>query len=636
MEVKKRIYQLDKSLLTPVCQKAIIISIIENFYYWNKRKIIMVQEKWMVHSKKADFDGFARELGVSPIVARIMRNKDLDTVESQRAFLESSMDKLHEPELMKDMDKAVDIIINKIQNKDSIRVIGDYDIDGVCSTYILVEGLRNVGADVSYDIPDRVKDGYGINENIIKKAYDEGVDTIVTCDNGIAAIDQIRYAKEMGMTVVVTDHHEVPFTKDEVTGEITYKRVEGDAVVNPKQPDCDYPFKLLCGGAIAYKVITCLYRKLGLSQWRERADMFVEYAAIATIGDVVDLIGENRIIASEGLKRLKTTANIGLDRLMDTCGVNRDRLSSYHIGFVIGPCLNAAGRLETAKKGLDLLRCEDFSKAEKMAAELVELNNMRKTMTEEGVIEAVKQGEDMTDNKVLVIYLPQAHESIAGIIAGRVREHFNKPAFVLTDSADEGEDNMIKGSGRSIPGYNMFEALIGCDEFLLKYGGHEMAAGLSMSRDNLSAFVKAINERCSLSDEDMIRRVWIDVPMPLAYASEELVKQLSLLEPFGKGNEKPVFATKNVKIKSLKIMGANQNMCKLQVQDDSGKTVEALVFASIFSGFMEFLTEKFGEEQVRKAKMAVANDIAISIIYYPDINEYNGRRTTQIIVNNYC
>ena len=636
MEVKKRIYQLDKSLLTPVCQKAIIISIIENFYYWNKRKIIMVQEKWMVHSKKADFDGFARELGVSPIVARIMRNKDLDTVESQRAFLESSMDKLHEPELMKDMDKAVDIIINKIQNKDSIRVIGDYDIDGVCSTYILVEGLRNVGADVSYDIPDRVKDGYGINENIIKKAYDEGVDTIVTCDNGIAAIDQIRYAKEMGMTVVVTDHHEVPFTKDEVTGEITYKRVEGDAVVNPKQPDCDYPFKLLCGGAIAYKVITCLYRKLGLSQWRERADMFVEYAAIATIGDVVDLIGENRIIASEGLKRLKTTANIGLDRLMDTCGVNRDRLSSYHIGFVIGPCLNAAGRLETAKKGLDLLRCEDFSKAEKMAAELVELNNMRKTMTEEGVIEAVKQGEDMTDNKVLVIYLPQAHESIAGIIAGRVREHFNKPAFVLTDSADEGEDNMIKGSGRSIPGYNMFEALIGCDEFLLKYGGHEMAAGLSMSRDKLSSFVKAINERCSLSDEDMIRRVWIDVPMPLAYASEELVKQLSLLEPFGKGNEKPVFATKNVKIKSLKIMGANQNMCKLQVQDDSGKTVEALVFASIFSGFMEFLTEKFGEEQVRKAKMAVANDIAISIIYYPDINEYNGRRTTQIIVNNYC
>ena len=636
MEVKKRIYQLDKSLLTPVCQKAIIISIIENFYYWNKRKIIMVQEKWMVHSKKADFDGFARELGVSPIVARIMRNKDLDTVESQRAFLESSMDKLHEPELMKDMDKAVDIIINKIQNKDSIRVIGDYDIDGVCSTYILVEGLRNVGADVSYDIPDRVKDGYGINENIIKKAYDEGVDTIVTCDNGIAAIDQIRYAKELGMTVVVTDHHEVPFTKDEVTGEITYKRVEGDAVVNPKQPDCDYPFKLLCGGAIAYKVITCLYRKLGLSQWRERADMFVEYAAIATIGDVVDLIGEIRIIASEGLKRLKTTANIGLDRLMDTCGVNRDRLSSYHIGFVIGPCLNAAGRLETAKKGLELLRCEDFSRAEKMAAELVELNNMRKTMTEEGVIEAVKQGEDMTDNKVLVIYLPQAHESIAGIIAGRVREHFNKPAFVLTDSADEGEDNMIKGSGRSIPGYNMFEALIGCDEFLLKYGGHEMAAGLSMSRDKLSSFVKAINERCSLSDEDMIRRVWIDVPMPLAYASEELVKQLSLLEPFGKGNEKPVFATKNVKIKSLKIMGANQNMCKLQVQDDSGKTVEALVFASIFSGFMEFLTEKFGEEQVRKAKMAVANDIAISIIYYPDINEYNGRRTTQIIVNNYC
>lgn len=596
----------------------------------------MVQEKWMVHSKKADFDSFAKALGVSPVVTRIMRNKDLATVESQRAFLNISKDNLHRPELMKDMEKAVSIVVKKIREDKSIRVIGDYDIDGICSTYILVEGLRRVGARVSYDIPDRVKDGYGINENIIKKAYDEGVDTIVTCDNGIAAIEQIKYAKELGMTVVITDHHEVPFVRNETTGEITYKRVAGDAVVNPKQPDCSYPFKLLCGGAIAYKFITYLYKKLEMSDWQEKADMFMEYAAIATIGDVVDLIDENRIIAAEGLKRLKTTSNIGLDKLMDICGINRERLSAYHIGFVIGPCLNAAGRLETAKKGLELLRCEDFSLAEKLAAELVELNNTRKAMTEDGVLSAVKQGETMEDKKVLVIYLPTVHESIAGIIAGRVRERFNKPVFVLTDSADDGEDDMIKGSGRSIEGYNMFEALIECDEYLLKYGGHEMAAGLSLSREALGAFERALNDRCKLTDEDMIRKVWIDVPMPVAYATEELVNQLSLLEPFGKGNEKPVFATKNVRIKSLKIMGANQNMCKLSVYDDSGRTVDALVFASIFSGFMEFLTERFGEEQVRKAKMGLVNNITISVIYYPDINEYNGRRTTQIIVNNYC
>lgn len=596
----------------------------------------MVQEKWMVHSKKADFDSFAKALGVSPVVTRIMRNKDLATVESQRAFLNISKDNLHRPELMKDMEKAVSIVVKKIREDKSIRVIGDYDIDGICSTYILVEGLRRVGARVSYDIPDRVKDGYGINENIIKKAYDEGVDTIVTCDNGIAAIEQIKYAKELGMTVVITDHHEVPFVRNETTGEITYKRVAGDAVVNPKQPDCSYPFKLLCGGAIAYKLITYLYKKLEMSDWQEKADMFMEYAAIATIGDVVDLIDENRIIAAEGLKRLKTTSNIGLDKLMDICGINRERLSAYHIGFVIGPCLNAAGRLETAKKGLELLRCEDFSLAEKLAAELVELNNTRKAMTEDGVLSAVKQGETMEDKKVLVIYLPTVHESIAGIIAGRVRERFNKPVFVLTDSADDGEDDMIKGSGRSIEGYNMFEALIECDEYLLKYGGHEMAAGLSLSREALGAFERALNDRCKLTDEDMIRKVWIDVPMPVAYATEELVNQLSLLEPFGKGNEKPVFATKNVRIKSLKIMGANQNMCKLSVYDDSGRTVDALVFASIFSGFMEFLTERFGEEQVRKAKMGLVNNITISVIYYPDINEYNGRRTTQIIVNNYC
>lgn len=596
----------------------------------------MVAEKWMVHSKKADFDGFAKALGVSPIVARIMRNKDLESIEEQRAFLDNSLENMHNPSLMKDMDKAIDIIKLKIEEGKHIRVIGDYDIDGICSTYILVKGLQEVGAKVSYDIPDRILDGYGINENLIKKAYDEGVDTIVTCDNGIAAIDQIKYAKDLGMTVIVTDHHEVPYVRDEVTGDIIYKRVQGDAVVNPKQPDCDYPFKLLCGGAIAYKVIECLYEKLNVENKKEKIEYFIEYAAIATIGDVVDLVGENRIIAANGLERLKTTPNIGLDKLMDMCGINRERLSSYHIGFVVGPCLNATGRLESAKKGIELLMCEDFYEAEKLAGELIELNGTRKAMTEEGVKDAIAMCENMADSKVLIVYLPRIHESIAGIIAGRVREHFNKPVFVVTNSADENEESLIKGSGRSIPGYNMFEALIECDEYLLKYGGHEMAAGLSLNKEKINDFAKALNDKCKLAEEDFVRKVWIDVPMPLAYATEELINQLSLLEPFGKGNEKPVFATKNVKVKSLKIMGANQNMCKLSVLDDSGKVVDALVFSSIYPAFMEFLYDKFGEEQIRKAKMNIPNDIVLSIIYYPDINEYNGRRSVQIIVNNYC
>ena len=596
----------------------------------------MVVEKWMVHTKKADFDGFAKELGVSPIVARIMRNKDLETIDAQREFLDNSLDNLHNPSLMKDMDKAIEIIVQKIKEGKHIRIIGDYDIDGICSTYILVKGLQGVDAKVSYDIPDRILDGYGINENLIKKAYDDGVDTIVTCDNGIAAIEQIKYAKELGMTVIVTDHHEVPYTKNEETGEIIYKRVQGDAVVNPKQPDCSYPFKLLCGGAIAYKVIECLYKKINVENRVEKTEYFIEYAAIATIGDVVDLIGENRIIAANGLERLKTTVNVGLDKLMDMCSINRERLSSYHIGFVIGPCLNATGRLESAKKGIELLMNEDFGEAERLAGELIELNSVRKTMTEEGVKEAIVMCEAMEDKKVLVVYLPNIHESIAGIIAGRVREHFNKPVFVVTKSADENEPSLIKGSGRSIPGYNMFEALIESDEHLLKYGGHEMAAGLSLDKDKLEEFAKAINEKCQLTDDDFIRKVWIDVPMPLAYATEELINQLSLLEPFGKGNEKPVFATKNVKVKSLKVMGTNQNMCKLSVVDDSGQIRDALVFASVYPAFMEFINNKFGEEQVRKAKMSIQNDIVLSIIYYPDINEYNGRRSVQIIVNNYC
>lgn len=596
----------------------------------------MATEKWMIYSKKADFEGYGKALSVSPIVSRIMRNRDLETLEEQREFLDIDLDRLYAPSLMKDMDKAVSIIREKVASNKRIRVIGDYDIDGICSTYILIKGLERLGAKVSYDIPDRVKDGYGINESIIKKACDDGVDTIITCDNGIAAIEQIAYAKSLGMTVIVTDHHEVPFEEDIETGERTYKRVMADATINPKQPDCGYPFKLLCGGGVAYKLIEQLFEEGNVQDRGELLDQYIEFAAIATIGDVVDLKGENRIIAAQGLERIRNTKNIGLDKLMSVCGVNRERLSAYHIGFVIGPCLNATGRLETAKKGLGLLLTDSAAEAEQLAVELVELNNIRKQMTEEATEKGILQAGEYVDDKVLVIYLPGVHESIAGIVAGRVREHYNKPVFIVTDSADEDEQTLIKGSGRSIEGYNMFEELIKCSHLLTRFGGHEMAAGLSLDKDKLLEFRTAINKNCLLTEDELIKKVWIDVPMPIAYATKEMVNELSLLEPFGKGNEKPVFATKNVKVKSLRIMGQNQNMCKLSVDDGSGKTVDALVFQSIFAGFMEFITEKFGEEQVTKAKMSIPNNIELSLIYYPDINEYNGRENVQIIVNNYC
>ncbi len=596
----------------------------------------MAAEKWMIYSKKADFDGFGMALGVSPIVSRVMRNRDLETLEQQREFLTLGLDKLHSPSLMKDMDRAVDIILGKINEGKSIRIVGDYDIDGICSTYILYKGLSRLGAKVSYDIPDRVKDGYGINEHIVDKAHNEGVDTIVTCDNGIAAIEQIAYAKSLGMTVVVTDHHEVPYEEDEETGEREYKRVPADATVNPKQPDCNYPFKVLCGGGVAYKLVQQLFEVRDIEDREALLNQYIEFAAIATIGDVVDLVGENRIIAAEGLKKIKHTQNIGLDRLMSVSGVNRDRLSAYHIGFIIGPCLNATGRLETAKKGLALLLSDSEAEAEKYAAELLELNNVRKQMTEDSTAIAISQAEQYGLDRVLVIYVPQAHESIAGIVAGRVREHYNKPTIILTDSADEGEQTMVKGSGRSIEGYNMFEELIKCSHLFNRFGGHEMAAGLSLDRGKLDEFRQTINRNCTLTEDELVRKVWIDVPMPIAYATKELVGQLSLLEPFGKGNEKPVFATKGVKIKSLRIMGQNQNMCKLSVDDGSGKSMDALVFQSIFAGFMEYITDKFGEEQVRRAKMSMTNNIELSLIYYPDINEYRGVETVQIIVNNYC
>ena len=590
----------------------------------------MRKEKWIVQAKKADFNALGEKWKISPIVARIIRNRDNITEEEYDYYLNGNEDSLYSPWLFKDMDQAVNIILEKIREKKKIRVIGDYDIDGVCSTYILTDGIRNGGGNVSMDIPDRIRDGYGINENLIQRAYEDDVDTIITCDNGIAAISQIAYAKSLGMTVIVTDHHEIPY--EEEAGERRYLRVAADATVNPKQPDCGYPFKLLCGGAVAYKFIQALYAKMGLTEDRPSVilEKYIEFAAIATIGDVVDVRGENRVIAKLGLERVRRTENPGIQALIDANSLQDTEISSYHIGFVLGPCLNASGRLETAKLAFEMLNSENYQQARIYADKLKELNDKRKMLTEEGVELALKETEHYTKDKFQVLYLPQVHESIAGIIAGRIREKLNKPVIILT----KGEDG-VKGSGRSIEGCNMFEELTSCRELLDKFGGHEMAAGLSLQENNIEPLRRLLNEKTKITEEDLIPKIWIDVPMPFEYITSELIKQLKVLEPFGKGNEKPVFAEKGLAVDRFFVIGKNRDSLKLTLTNDRGIHMTALLFRHA-EEFMKDVAERFGQEEVQKMKMGMPNRVRISVIYYPQINEFNGNVENQIIINNYC
>ncbi len=587
----------------------------------------MVKEKWMRYGDKAEYTEIATEYNISPVLVKIIRNRGVARSEVGK-YLNGSLKELYSPWLMKDMSKAVDIIVDKINTKKKIRVVGDYDIDGICSTYILVKGIETALGNVSYDIPDRVKDGYGINEAIIEKAYKDGVDTIVTCDNGIAAIEAINLAKSYGMTVIVTDHHEVPF--ETVDGEKRYIRVNADATVNPHQPDCDYPFKLLCGGGIAFKLIMALYEKVGKSV--EEAYKFIEFAAIATIGDIVDLKDENRIIAKKGLEAVRKTKNIGLNALIKACNIVKTRISSYHIGFVIGPCLNASGRLETAKLGYELLSCDDAGEAALMAENIRNLNEVRKNITELGVSTALEKTAEYENDRVLVIYLPDVHESVAGIIAGRVREYYNKPTIILTDSEENG---MVKGSGRSIEGYDMFENLTKVKDIFIKFGGHPMAAGMSLGAERVDEFRQRLNENCSLTDDDLIRKVMIDCAFKAKDITFALPAQLEALEPFGKGNEKPVFAMSKARVMRISIVGKNKNVVKLRLKDDSGMHIEGIVFNKT-EELTGYLAEKFGEGELDKACMGKENDIYMSCIFYPDINEYNGMKNIQIIINNYC
>lgn len=559
--------------------------------------------KWMLYAKKADFNGMAKQFHISPVTARIIRNRDVVGDEKVRRYLYGTWKDFYSPHLLKDADRAADILMEKIEAGKRIRIVGDYDIDGVCSTYLLYRALNRLGASVDYEIPDRIKDGYGINEQIVEAAAADGVDTILTCDNGISAIHQMARARELGMTVIVTDHHDI--AKEEGRDILP----QADAIVNPKQSDCPYPWKEICGGMVAYKLIQVLYEKakVPLDEWKE----MMEFAAIATVGDVMRLQDENRILVKEGLNRMPQTKSVGLRKLVEKNNLDIGNLSAYHIGFVIGPCLNAGGRLQTAKLALRLLLCKEEEEADRLAQELKNLNDQRKDMTAQGFLEAAELVEQKyQQDKVLVVYLPECHESLAGIIAGRLREKYHKPSFVLT-RAEEG----VKGSGRSIEGYHMFEALLEVKELLTKFGGHPMAAGLSLEEENVEAFRQELNRRAQLTEEDFVPKVWIDVPMPMEYISEGLIRELELLEPFGQGNEKPQFAQKDLMIRSTRILGKNRNAVKLSLVTPEGTPMDGLVFTD---------GDAFLEEMGGCRRM--------DAIYYPGINEYNGNRSIQVVV----
>ena len=572
-------------------------------------------EKWFVAMKKADFNGIAEKYQISPIIARLMRNRDVIGDEAIDFYLNGTVEDLYDGLLMKDMDRAVDILKEKIEEGKKIRVIGDYDIDGVNATYILQQGLAGLGADVDTDIPDRIKDGYGLNQMLIDRALEDDVDTIVTCDNGIAAMSEIAYGKENGMTIVVTDHHEVPYLEE--NGEKKYLLPPADAVVDPHRADCEYPFKGLCGAAVAYKLVEVLYRVSGKSEQEVEhlQERLMENVAIATIGDVMDLVGENRVFVKKGLELLKTTKNEGLHALMQCTGVDTANLNTYHIGFVIGPCINAGGRLDTAKRALELLNASNRREAVTLAADLKELNDSRKEMTEEGVEEAVRQIESSSwkDDQVLVVYLPECHESIAGIIAGRIKERYYRPTFVLT----KGETG-VKGSGRSIEAYDMFAEMSRCRELFTKFGGHKLAAGLSLEEENVEVFRKRINELADLTEEDLQMKVSIDMRLPFPYINEELIHELKILEPFGKGNGKPLFAESKLRVIQPRIFGKNRNVLKCRLEDQQGNQMEAVYF-----GEVEDCLQQMEKKQI------------MSFTYYPSINEYMGRRTIQLTIVNY-
>lgn len=584
-------------------------------------------EKWIEIRKGGNFMEMAKKYGIDPLIARIIRNRDIIDEKEITEYLYGGKEALHNPHLLKDVDKAAGIIAEGIAEKKAMRIIGDYDIDGVNATYILLDGIRRCGGNVDAAIPDRMKDGYGINEHLIEQALSDGKELLITCDNGIAAINEINFAKEKGMTVVVTDHHEIPYRNTEQGKE--FLRSNADAIVNPKQADCPYPCKGICGAVVAWKLVQVLYERMDIPV--EEADIFIENAGFATVGDVMDLTGENRILVKLGLKALEHTKNPGMKALIAKNKLSDKVLSAYHIGFVLGPCINASGRLDTAKRSLELLLERDEVKASALAGELVELNESRKYMTQQETQKALEQieKEGREKDKVLVVYLPECHESLAGIIAGRIREAYQRPVFVLT----RGEEG-VKGSGRSIEAYSMFDKMTEVAELFTKYGGHPMAAGLSMREEDIDKLREQLNQKAELSEEDMAEVVRLDAVLPMSYFTVGTIRQLSVLEPCGKSNTRPVFADRNIKITRAGIVGVNRNVLKLHLLDSKGNPVAGVYFGEV-EKFLTFLSEKFGSEEVDAAMHGKENSIQFAAVYEPAVDTYSGRESVQAIIRRF-
>ena len=584
-------------------------------------------EKWIEIRKGGNFMEMAKKYGIDPLIARIIRNRDIIDEKEITEYLYGGKEALHNPHLLKDVDKAAEIIAEGIAEKKAMRIIGDYDIDGVNATYILLDGIRRCGGNVDAAIPDRMKDGYGINEHLIEQALSDGKELLITCDNGIAAINEINFAKEKGMTVVVTDHHEIPYRNTEQGKE--FLRSNADAIVNPKQADCPYPCKGICGAVVAWKLVQVLYERMDIPV--EEADIFIENAGFATVGDVMDLTGENRILVKLGLKALEHTKNPGMKALIAKNKLSDKPLSAYHIGFVLGPCINASGRLDTAKRSLELLLERDEVKASALAGELVELNESRKYMTQQETQKALEQieKEGREKDKVLVVYLPECHESLAGIIAGRIREAYQRPVFVLT----RGEEG-VKGSGRSIEAYSMFDKMTEVAELFTKYGGHPMAAGLSMREEDIDKLREQLNQKAELSEEDMAEVVRLDAVLPMSYFTVDTIRQLSVLEPCGKSNTKPVFADRNIKVTRASIVGVNRNVLKLHLLDSKGNPVAGVYFGEV-EKFLTFLSEKFGSEEVDAAMHGKENSIQFAAVYEPAVDTYSGRERVQAIIRRF-
>ncbi len=592
------------------------------------------KEKWYIAAKKDDFAAVSAAFGIDQVTARLIRNRGVIGMDAVQEYLHGTLYSLHDPDEMKGCREAAALLADKLREGKKIRIIGDYDIDGVCASYILYRALLSAspGADVDCEIPDRMKDGYGLSRHLIELAADEEVDTILTCDNGIAATDEIAFAKERGMTVIVTDHHEIVYTDE--GGERKYCLPNADVIVNPHQPGCAYPYKKLCGAAVAWKVVCSLYRVMGLSQ--KEADDFLTFVGFATVGDVMDLDGENRILVKEGLARLHSCQNPGLNALIRACGLEKSEVTSYHIGYVLGPCINASGRLDTAKRSLALLLSRTDAEAEQIACELKALNDERKALTQKALDEAValiESDPSYQEDRVLVLYLPDCHESIAGIVAGRLRERLYRPAFVLTDAKEEGS-GIAKGSARSIEAYSMYDEMTKCRDLFLRYGGHPMAAGFSIEKSRIPEMRRRLNQNCTLTEEELCEKVSIDVAMPIDYISEKVVEELSYLEPFGKGNEKPLFADRSLRLLSARVIGKNKNTVKMQVINRNGCVLDALYFGDP-DEFRAYLTQKYGAEEVQDLFWGRNSHIELDVTYYPSINEYRGRRSLQIVVQNY-